>query len=663
MKHSEQLDKSLFFAWIFLLGLVFLSYAPGLSGGFIFDDYPNIVNDKNIILQNFSWEELQRVAESGSAGPLKRPVAVVSLAVQIAATGMEPWFFKLGNIFIHLLAALALGLLVSRLLSVWGQKVDAPLSLSPQQIAYAAWAAWLAVALWSLHPLNLTSVLYIVQRMTSLAALFGFLATAAFIKFRTETAFACKESRAKKFVFLKIFPVILFLLLSVYSKENGILFIGLIGLIEFFVFQFRWMGRNIYIQNCSLHRLANYFSFIIFFAVIFYSLPKILDNTRIYFRDFSTPERFLTQMRVLVFYLGEFFVPVISKMSLYHDDIEISKSFTQPISTLWSFIFLLLITAAAVIARKKQPIILFSWLWFLISHSLESTIFPLELVHEHRNYFAMVGFCIAIAFWVQKLMPLYRSKVFLGFGFILVFFGVSTAARSYEWHHPLIFSKMEALRHPLSVRAHYQLGRDLLFVYGENPENKAILVEAELAFQQASRGQSDSVAPYFGLLFMQFLKPEDEKEAIALLVKTLVTKLKTSSFEASHASYVNSLMECQLAKKCRLNDYDMLVIITSGVENPSVPRLVKSELLKIAAQYAVSQANDWAYAKRLLEEAVKFHDSVSTRIVFSQILRNRGELDLAEEQIEMAQKLNNSRVYKTAIANEKAKLAAAKLIQ
>ena len=116
-------------------------------------------------------------------------------------------------------------------------------------------------------------------------------------------------------------------------------------------------------------------------------------------------------------------------------------------------------------------------------------------------------------------------------------------------------------------------------------------------------------------------------------------------------------------KKCRLNDYDMLVIITAGVENPGVPLLVKAELLKIAAQYAVSQANDWAYAKILLEEAVKIHDSVSTRIVFSQILRNRGELDLAEEQIEMAQKLNNSRVYKTAIANEKEKLATARINQ
>ena len=567
------------------------------------------------------------------------------------------------NIFIHLLAALALGLLVSRLLSVWGQKVDVPLSLSPQQIAYAAWAAWLAVAIWSLHPLNLTSVLYVVQRMTSLSALFGFLATAAFIQLRTETAFSRTEPQAGKFLFLKILPIILFLLLSVYSKENGILFVGLIWLVEFFVFQFRWNGQNVYIQHCSLHRLAIYFSAIIFFAVIIYSLPKILDNTRVYFKDFSTPERLLTQMRVLVFYLGEFFVPVISKMSLYHDDIEISKSFTQPLSTLWSFLFLLIVTAAAVVLRKKYPIILFSWLWFLISHSLESTILPLELVHEHRNYFAMVGFCIAIAFGVQKLMPLYRSKVFLGFGFILVFLGISTAARSYEWHHPLIFSKMESLRHPLSVRAHYQLGRDLLLVYGENPENKAILLEAELAFQQASRGQSDSVAPYFGLLLMQFLKPEDDKEAIALLVKTIVTKLKTSPFEASHASYVNSLMECQLAKNCRLNDYDMLVIITAGVENPGVPLLVKAELLKIAAQYAVSQANDWAYAKILLEEAVKIHDSVSTRIVFSQILRNRGELDLAEEQIEMAQKLNNSRVYKTAIANEKEKLATARINQ
>lgn len=657
-KNTNSLDPGnislqIFIAWLLLLALIFTVYSPGLSGGFIFDDYPNIVEEEQIIPREFSWDEIRRISQIGNAGPLKRPLAVLSFATQLAVTGLDPWFFKLGNIFIHLLSTLAFGLMASRFVHAWDQRASDNDHLDAgQQPMHAAWMGLLAAAIWGLHPLNLTSVLYVVQRMTSMAALFGYLAVAFFIEVRRHTAFA-NTAPTPWFTISRIVLVIVCMVASVYSKENGFVFIGLMGLIEFFVFKFKNKNKTIHIRSQTLYRFATYTLIAVGLVVFIWSLTKILDTHRIAYREFSTPERLMTQARVLVFYLREFFLPDISKMSIYHDDIEISRSITTPISTLFATLFLVLISTLLIFTGKKYPILIFAWIWFLISHSLESTIFPLELVHEHRNYFATAGFCMTIVLALRSAFN-FRKKTStllacLGLGVL----ASATAARSYEWREPLVLSKMEALRHPLSMRANHQLGRDLLIAHSKSSRDDALLIAAEIAFENAKNAQSISVSPYFGLLVVEFEKKEPDLEKIKNITQDLINHLKTGIPEASHPAHIAAFMHCQIHGKCQLGDIEALAVMTAITENPSASNIIKSEALKTAAQYAVSKANDWNFAKILIEEALNLKSETPTRIMYSQVLRNLQQFERAKAQIELARQEDSLKIFTEELEREK----------
>ncbi|WP_312527937.1 hypothetical protein [Comamonas sp.] len=639
-------------AWLFLLGVIFLVYSPGLSGGFIFDDYPNILEDENIILKEISWGEVSRVSQTGTAGPLKRPVAVVSFALNMFFTGMNPWFFKLTNIIIHLLNTLVLGFLIHQLLQVWHRRYSYKKVSNYSQNAFG-WVGWLTAAIWALHPFNLTSVLYIVQRMTSLSTFFGLAAMAFFIQIRNETAWADKVRVQSWNLVFKLVLIILLMLLSVFSKENGLLFLGLMVLVEFFVFRFEVFGKIKYIWNRSLYFWASYGVVVVVASVILWNISFITNPERIYFRDFSTPERLMTEARILVIYLRDIFMPNISVMSLYHDDIDISRSLLNPVSTIFSIFFLVIVSVFCVCIIKAFPIALFAWLWFLISHSMESTWLPLELMHEHRNYFAIIGFCMAISIGLVTAVRKFGNKLWIAVLGILFVLGSSTFVRSYEWKEPMTMSKMEALRHPKSMRANYQLGRDLLVAFDNGLKDDRVLDEATIAFEQAAKANFPSVGPYFGLLFVEFRRKNGDEEHVNSLVKKITETLRTKTTEASYPGYIDSLLKCQLASQCRVNDMDMLAIMVAAIENKSVFPVQKGEILKMAAQYAVSRGNDWGYAQELAEMAIQQSDSAATRIFYAQILKNRDKRVAAAEQIEIAEKLDDAKIYRELLNRER----------
>jgi hypothetical protein len=80
-----------------------VAYLPGLSGPFVFDDYVNIVNTPLKEMQGHWWAGLRQAALGGSAGPLGRPLSTASFWLNAASTGMNPFWFKLTNLFIHIL--------------------------------------------------------------------------------------------------------------------------------------------------------------------------------------------------------------------------------------------------------------------------------------------------------------------------------------------------------------------------------------------------------------------------------------------------------------------------------------------------------------------------------------------------------------------------------
>ena len=99
------LKISSYFLIIILMPVIILAiYYPGLSGGFVFDDFSNILHPPGIAMQAFTWDELKNAALSMD----RRPIARASFGLNYLVSGFSPYAFKATNIAIHSLNALLL---------------------------------------------------------------------------------------------------------------------------------------------------------------------------------------------------------------------------------------------------------------------------------------------------------------------------------------------------------------------------------------------------------------------------------------------------------------------------------------------------------------------------------------------------------------------------
>src|SRR5438445_27829 len=84
---------------LFVSGLlcVFV-YARGLRGGFLFDDFPTLVDNpalQAMRTQAHSWLVL---ALSSNAGILRRPLSMLSFGFDATLFGIDPFVFKVVNL-------------------------------------------------------------------------------------------------------------------------------------------------------------------------------------------------------------------------------------------------------------------------------------------------------------------------------------------------------------------------------------------------------------------------------------------------------------------------------------------------------------------------------------------------------------------------------------
>lgn len=414
-----------------------LIYLPGLHGPFLFDDFPNIVNnDRLVATQGIGFESIYSAITQDSRSPLGRPVSFASFAINIALTGLNPFWFKATNLLIHLISgAVLLGLV----------KVFTDSFLKPRQ-ARLAWLISLATtSAWLLHPINLSPVLYIVQRMTELSALFSFISIFIYVALRRRQIEAIRP-----WLPLAVILPISFLL-GLFSKQNGILVPAYLVIIELLVFQFKAASPQV---EKSL-KMTFLLGFMIAVPFVIYTVWHYgLDHPLYSIRDFTPLERLMTEARVLWSYIGMILVPNISQMTLYHDDIALSNSLLSPPSTLLAICGLFVSITIAVIWRKRWPALSFAILFFLASHALESTIVPLEIMHEHRNY---------VGSWVLLWAAIYHLLVFLDsrpkraiavsivLAYVLLL-GSATSIRARYWRSEIELATYHAYHHPSSYR-------------------------------------------------------------------------------------------------------------------------------------------------------------------------------------------------------------------
>ena len=369
-KYAAELQFGL--ALLALLLVTFFVYWPGITGPFVLDDAGNLSPmGGNGAIDN--WPNFLKFVFGGDSGPTGRPVSMLAFLIDAQFWPPSIAAFKYTNILIHLLTAT----------SVCWLSYCIMLAMRIED-KRAAWLALLVSALWVLHPLNATTTLYVVQRMTQLMTLFAVVSLICYVKGRM--LMVQDRTRGAGLLVAALFP---FGLLSVLSKENGVLLLLLIVSMEHSIFR-----EQVKTDLFKLwYRLGVLVPLVIIFVYLGLTAPASMEAYA--YRDFNLSERLLTESRVLCTYIAKMFLPTALGAGLYHDDIVVSTGLLQPITTLFSTLGLLAICVVAFTWRKSQPMLFFGVAWFFAMQLLESTYLPLELYFEHRNYLAMIGPLIA----------------------------------------------------------------------------------------------------------------------------------------------------------------------------------------------------------------------------------------------------------------------------
>jgi Tfp pilus assembly protein PilF len=159
-----------------------------------------------------------------------------------------------------------------------------------------------------------------------------------------------------------------------------------------------------------------------------------------YDKRFYTPlERLLAQPRILLFYLSLIFYPAPNRLSLVHD-VEFSTSLWHPWTTLPAILVVLGLIGFAIFKLRKWPVVAFAILFFFLNHAIESSIIPLELIFEHRNYLPSLFIFWPVAIGLERLIGLYRNRnaavyyALLAFiPLLLVGMGAGTYIRNIDW--------------------------------------------------------------------------------------------------------------------------------------------------------------------------------------------------------------------------------------
>ena len=221
-------------------------------------------------------------------------------------------------------------------------------------------------------------------------------------------------------------------------------------------------------------------------------LPGLLSRRAWATRDFTLGTRLLSEARIVVDYIGWTVLPtpdasvVLSRRFPHFDRIAVAMDHAcqhPVVGALIALVFWL---------RERRPLIALGVALFLGCHLLTGTVLPLELIYEHRNYFASFGLLLAIvpllaapgrmavrahddplASMANESQEAWGSPMALPryvlLGGLMVFWTALTAFTAFAWGNPLRLAEDLASRAPQSPRAQYELGRTYIIYSHYDP--------------------------------------------------------------------------------------------------------------------------------------------------------------------------------------------------
>ncbi|MDR3605960.1 MAG: hypothetical protein P4M08_01110 [Oligoflexia bacterium] len=332
-----------------------LVYGGSLRNSFVWDDEEQLLN--NTVVQSldnlgrlFSSSSFNSGGATGLLGIYYKPLMLAAYAALWSMFGANPIAFHAFQLLLHCMSSILLAVFLSAF--------------------FSETLAWLLAMVFLVHPLNAECVLYVADLQDTLFFFFGILGMVALAKMRNERGGA------------RALIVSACLLLSLLSKESGVLFVATAATYELLI-RPRGQASNALCVGLAMTTAA-YAGLRFEYAGLGLASGHLQPITLA-----SFPERLLTMPKIFYFYALGFVFP---------KDLAIAQ---QWIIRQWSWKdvglpllsdFFIFGAIAVLVKRAGSRRAVFFALWVFFGLALHAQVFPLDLtVADRWFYFPMAG--------------------------------------------------------------------------------------------------------------------------------------------------------------------------------------------------------------------------------------------------------------------------------
>ena len=591
---NRQINLWLSISLVVVLLCYYLAMHSALNGPFLFDDFINLEH-LSLLGNNPSANFGDYLAAfEGNPG---RPLAALSFLINDNAWPSNPFGFKYTNVLIHLLNAVLVFGFVRQLAKA-----------SPKLPQHAIWPI-LAMLAWLFHPIQISAQMLVVQRMTLLAGTFslaglwaytallqrssnwrGAFAALAALGTATLLSFLCKETGA----LLPLFALVLnaTLLAELFSQKDR-------------------ASQRLIMAGCAIPTLA----------IVYMLLNMGLQPNAFLHREFTLQDRLLTQLHVVFDYIKQILLPSLTGSGIYYDDYTITHSLFKPITTLLLALGLIASIVCALLYRKRYALLSFAVLWFFAGHLMESTVLPLELYYEHRNYIPMLGLMLAVT-----ALPFYlNERKQIGFLFLGIWLSMLVAITYLQapiWGQSAKLVTFWTIEHPKSLRATQELAK----FYYETADPQASVDVMMLAYND---GTHIADLPLNSLL-LSCWNPGVKYKNIDLLAESKIA-IANSPFSNGSLVVLQKLNQDVQNNRCPkvLNRQSWLALSNALLANPKFRR-GGADFIHVERAKLMISAKDLSATMREFEAAYAVQPTTELSYKIAEVLISAGLNDDAE---------------------------------
>lgn len=436
-----------------LIFLGFLIYSNTFFSPFHFDDLDSIVN--NIAIRN-----IRDINSIWGFWPT-RFITYLSLALNYHLHGLNVFGYHLFNLIVHLCTAILVWWFAFLTLNFTSIE-DERAGRNGKIISFFIGLMFLV------HPLQTQAITYIIQRATSLAALFYMLSICLYVKSRI-------LEQEKQISLLGRFCYVG----SFLSATVSILTKGITITLPFTILLY----ERYFLKPKNESAWKRLWPFLILALII--PLAMLVTKSA----DFSEMKRvvetgpfvtslnyLLTQFRVIITYIRLLFIPFNQNLDYDYPILSLRSGF---FSVLFGFTFIIAILTIAFRLFPKHRLTSFGIFWFFITLLPESSIIPIrDVIFEHRLYLPMVGY---VFFLVSAIFYFLRKKSFLVTIIILIlivqWYSLLTYNRNFDWQDSLVLLNDVIKKSPQKARPYLNRG----LVLSERDEFRAAIADFDKA--------------------------------------------------------------------------------------------------------------------------------------------------------------------------------------